>query len=69
MWTEHTEYEEYQKLQRSTVVIYQHNNTGQNEDPHTSHVPKHRSVLSMLSGVQRTERWLTKWMNIFPCGR
>ncbi len=27
MWTEHTEYEEYKKLQLSTVVRYQHNNT------------------------------------------
>ncbi len=27
MLTEHTEYEEYQKLQLSTVVRYQHNNT------------------------------------------
>ncbi len=27
MWTEHTEYEEYHKLQLSTVVRYQHNNT------------------------------------------
>ncbi len=27
MWTDHTEYEEYQKPQLSTVVIYQHNNT------------------------------------------
>ncbi len=27
MWTDPTEYEEYQKLQLSTVVRYQHNNT------------------------------------------
>ncbi len=27
MWTDHTGYEEYQKLQLSTVVRYQHNNT------------------------------------------
>ncbi len=27
MWTDHTEYEEYQKLQLSTVVRYKHNNT------------------------------------------
>ncbi len=27
MWTNHTEYEEYQKLQLSTVDRYQHNNT------------------------------------------
>ncbi len=27
MWTDHTEYEEYQKLQLSTVDQYQHNNT------------------------------------------
>ncbi len=27
MWTDHTEYEEYQKLQLSTVDRYQHNNT------------------------------------------
>ncbi len=27
MWTEHTEYEEYHKLQRCTVFRYQHNNT------------------------------------------
>ncbi len=27
MWTEHTEYEEYKKLQLPTVVSYQHNNT------------------------------------------
>ncbi len=27
MWTDHTEYEEYQKLLLSTVVRYQHNNT------------------------------------------
>ncbi len=27
MWTDHTEYEEYQKLQLSAVVRYQHNNT------------------------------------------
>ncbi len=27
MWIDHTEYEEYQKLQLSTVVRYQHNNT------------------------------------------
>ncbi len=27
MWTDHTEYEEYQKLQLSMVVRYQHNNT------------------------------------------
>ncbi len=27
MWTEHTEYDEYQKRQLSTVVRYQHNNT------------------------------------------
>ncbi len=26
MWTEHTEYEEYHKLQLSTVVRYQHSN-------------------------------------------
>ncbi len=26
MWTDHTEYEEYKKLQLSTVVRYQHNN-------------------------------------------
>ncbi len=26
MWTEHTEYEEYQSLQLSTAVRYQHNN-------------------------------------------
>ncbi len=25
MWTDHTEYEEYQKLQLSTVARYQHN--------------------------------------------
>ncbi len=27
MWTDHTEYEEYQKRQLSTGVRYQHNNT------------------------------------------
>ncbi len=27
MWAENTEYEEYQKLQMSTVDRYQHNNT------------------------------------------
>ncbi len=27
MWTEHTEYEEYKKMQLPTVVRYQHNNT------------------------------------------
>ncbi len=27
MWTEHTEYEEYHKLQLSTVLRYQQNNT------------------------------------------
>ncbi len=27
MWTEHTEYEEYHKLQLCTVFRYQHNNT------------------------------------------
>ncbi len=27
MWTDHTEYEEYQKLQLSTIDRYQHNNT------------------------------------------
>ncbi len=27
MWTDHTEYEEYQKLQLSMVDRYQHNNT------------------------------------------
>ncbi len=27
MWTDHTEYEEYKKLQLCTVVRYQHNNT------------------------------------------
>ncbi len=27
MWTDDKEYEEYQKLQLSTVVRYQHNNT------------------------------------------
>ncbi len=27
MWTDHTEYEEYQKPQLSTVVGYQQNNT------------------------------------------
>ncbi len=27
MWTEHTEYDEYQKLQLSPFVRYQHNNT------------------------------------------
>ncbi len=28
MWTDHTEYEEYQKLQLSMVVRYQHNTLG-----------------------------------------
>ncbi len=27
MWTDHTKYEEYQKLQLSMVVRYPHNNT------------------------------------------
>ncbi len=48
MWTEHTEYEEYHKLQLCTVFRYQHNNTLAKISPnyrYQKNPPKYRDII------------------------
>ncbi len=50
MWTDHTEYEEYQKLQLSMVVRYQHNNTLckiSSDDRYRKNPPKYRDFFNI----------------------
>ncbi len=67
MWTDHTEYEECQKLQLSTVVRYQHNNTLGNVS--SSKNPKeYRDVFFPISHtptVHQTQEWHCCWIKMY----
>ncbi len=61
MWTDHTEYEEYQKLQLSMVVRYQHNTLGKISSILLSKISQKISRYHFFFSISHTPRPLLTW--------
>ncbi len=68
MWTDHTEYEECQKLQLLTVVRYQHNNTLGNVSSSRKSKRISRYVFFPISHtptVHQSQEWHCCWIKMY----
>ncbi len=63
MWTVQTEYDEYQKLQLSTVVRYQHNNTlGKISSNY-----RYRKNIKISSHTPSVYACVREWVSVCAC--